>query len=50
MDYDADNNVVGVELLGLKTLNHNGFEALYPLLTTSVKLQFLELFNTVALV
>ena len=50
VDYDADNNVVGVELLGLKTLNHNGFEALYPLLTTSVKLQFLELFNTVALV
>ena len=49
MDYDADNNVVGVELLGLKTLNHNGFEVLYPLLTTSVKLQFLELFNTVAL-
>ena len=48
--YDADNNVVGVELLGLKTLNYNGFEALYPLLTTSVKSQFLELFNTVALV
>jgi uncharacterized protein YuzE len=32
VDYDTDNNVVGVELLGLKTLNHNGFEALYPLL------------------
>lgn len=50
VDYDANNNVVGVELLGLKTLNHKGFEALYPLLTNSVKTQFLELFNTVVLV
>ena len=50
VDYDADNNVVGVELLGLKTLNHKGFEALSSLLPTSVKTQFLELLNTVAFV
>ena len=35
VDYDQDNNVISVELLGVKTINPNDFQKLKPLLSQS---------------
>jgi len=50
VDYDLNNKIIGVELLGLKTLNRQGFYVLEPLLSPNVKDQFKEYFTKSALV
>ncbi|MEA5536388.1 DUF2283 domain-containing protein [Crocosphaera sp. XPORK-15E] len=40
IDYDEDNKIVGVELLGVKTINPENFALLIPLLPKSFKVQF----------
>jgi len=44
VDYDSDDNIVGIELLGVKTLNSQDFSLLNPLFSESVKNQFKEFF------
>jgi len=42
VDYDQDNNVVAVELLGVKTINPDNFRFLSPLLSESALAKFQE--------
>lgn len=42
VDYDQDDNVIAVELLGVKTINPNDFQKLSPLLSPSALTQFRE--------
>jgi uncharacterized protein YuzE len=44
VDYDEDDNIVGIELLGVKTINPGNFALLIPLLPESFKAQFQEFF------
>ncbi|GEM_PF-2240027 len=44
VDYDIDNNIVAVELLGIKTINPNNYAQLKSLLPESVQLQLKEFF------
>jgi uncharacterized protein YuzE len=42
VDYDQDDNVIAVELLGVKTINPDDFQKLKPLLSKSALAQFQE--------
>lgn len=42
VDYDQNDNVIAVELLGVKTINPNDFQKLKPLLSPSALAQFQE--------
>lgn len=42
VDYDQDDNVIAVELLGVKTINPDDFQKLKPLLPESALAQFQE--------
>ena len=42
VDYDQDDNIVAVEILGLKTINLEHFKILKPLLPEAVQAQFQE--------
>jgi uncharacterized protein YuzE len=42
VDYDQDDNVIAVELLGVKTINPRDFQKLKPLLSQSALAQFQE--------
>lgn len=42
VDYDQDDNVIAVELLGVKTINPDDFQKLKPLLPQSALAQFQE--------
>ena len=44
VDYDEDDNIVGVELLGVKTISPESFSILIPLLPDSFKVQFKAFF------
>lgn len=46
VDYDKNDNIIGVELLGVKTLDLSNFQVLNPLLPESVKTKFREFFLT----
>lgn len=43
VDYDEDDNMVGIELLGIKTINRKNFALLIPLLPESFKTQLVKL-------
>lgn len=47
VDYDEDGNIVGVELLGVKTINPENFASLISMLPESFKAQFQELYPQV---
>jgi uncharacterized protein YuzE len=49
VDYDEDDNVVGVELLGIKTINPKSFALLKSILPESSQAQFQEFFPSVTL-
>lgn len=42
VDYDSNDDVIAVELLGVKTINPDDFQKLKPLLPQSVLAQFQE--------
>jgi len=42
VDYDQNDNVIAVELLGVKTINPDDFQKLKPLLPPSALTQFQE--------
>ncbi len=42
VDYDKNDNVIGVELLGVRTISSNDFQKLKPLLPESALAQFQE--------
>jgi uncharacterized protein YuzE len=42
VDYDQNDNVIAVELLGVRTINPNDFQKLKPLLPESALAQFQE--------
>jgi uncharacterized protein YuzE len=44
VDYDIDNNIIAVELLGIKTINPNNYAKLKCLLPESAQLQLKEFF------
>ena len=46
VDYDEDDNIVGVELLGVKTIKSESFALLVPILPESFKAQFQQFFLT----
>ena len=46
IDYDENDNIIGVELLGVKTLNTKSFQTLNPLLSESAIAKFREFFVT----
>ena len=48
IDYDEDNNIVGFELLGLKTIKPENFALLIPMLPESFKEQIQEILAQVA--
>jgi uncharacterized protein YuzE len=49
VDYDEDNNVVGFELLGIKTIKPKNFALLKSILPESSHAQFQEFFPCVIL-
>ncbi len=49
VDYDQNDNVIAVELLGVRTINPNDFQKLKPLLPESVLTKFQEWLPTLAI-
>ncbi len=47
VDYDENSSIVGVELLGVKTISPENFALLFSLLPESFKAQFQEMFPQV---
>lgn len=49
VDYDQNDNVIAVEILGVKTINPDDFQKLKPLLSQSALAQFQEWFPKLAI-
>lgn len=49
IDYDHDNNIIGIELLGLKTINPKNLDQLMSQLPQSIKTQIQQELSKVAI-